>query len=514
MDRLRRALAAPAPARWAAALLLGAVAAFAFAPFYWVPLFFLGLSGLLLLIERAPAPRAAAALGWWFGLGHFAVGLHWIAESYRNNPDWPDAMGPPTVLLLAMGMALYPALATAVTRAVEGPRAMRLVVLATAWAAAEWLRGHLLTGFPWNPAAAIWAGQPVMMQPLAHLGPWGYGLLTVLIAASPALLLPRPERRHDFLWPAAAAIALAAIAGYGVLRLGENPTLPDEDVTVRLVQANIPQLEKWDPARRRAHFADYLALSAMQGPVEGRLHVVWPETAVTDYAFDQHPGRRALAARILPAAGFLVTGAPRAFRTAEGNIGVANSLFVINASGRIMASYDKAKLVPFAEFVPTRGLIQTLGLDRVLPLGGDFAAGPGPVTLSLPGLPPFRPLICYEIIFPDVVRAPPRPAFLLNITNDAWFGTTTGPYQHLAQARMRAVEEGVAIVRVANTGISAVIDPVGRITARIPLATRGVVDAPLPRPLLGGGLYASLGDRVFMLLLISCASFTILMRKS
>ncbi len=515
-ERLQRSVLPSGALHWALALALGAAGAFAFAPFYWVPLFFLAMAGLFLLVREAPSVRAAAARGWWFGLGQFAVGLHWIAESYRNNPDWPDAMGPPTVLVLAMAMAAYPALATALTRKAGGGRrgAGTLVVFAIAWAASEWLRGHLLTGFPWNPAAAIWAGLPAMLQPLALLGPDGYGLLTVLIAASPALLWPAAEPRRAWLGPAVAGGALIAIAGFGAWRLERSPTAFVDDVTVRLVQANIPQLDKWDPALRRTHFADYLALSAMQGPARGRLMVIWPETAVTDYAFDRHAGRRALAARILPAGGVLVTGAPRAFRTAAGGIGIANSLFVIDDDGRVRARYDKTHLVPFAEFVPARSLLAALGLDRLLPLGGDFTPGPGPVSVSLPGFPPFRPLICYEIIFAHEVRGPERPGFLLNITNDAWFGTTSGPYQHLAQARMRAVEEGVAVVRVANTGISAVIDPLGRIVTRIPLASRGVVDSALPAPLPNPGVYARFGGGVFALMLTILTGFSIILYKN
>ncbi len=513
-ERLLRPLSRSGVARWALALALGAAGAFAFAPFYWVPLFFLAMAGLFLLVTAAPTVRAAAARGWWFGLGQFAVGFHWIAESYRNNPDWPDAMGPPTVLVLAMAMAAYPALAAAVTRKAGGHgRAAALLVFALAWAGSEWLRGHLLTGFPWNPTAAIWAGLPAMLQPLALLGPDGYGLLTALIAASPALAWPTPGRRRLWLCPAVAGGALIGIALFGAWRLERNPTVFSDDVTVRLVQANIPQLEKWDPALRRTHFADYLALSAMQGPARGRLMVVWPETAVTDYAFDRHAGRRALAARILPAGGVLVTGAPRAFRTAGGGVGIANSLFVIDDDGRLRASYDKAHLVPFAEFVPARSLLAATGLDRLLPPGGDFTPGPGPTTLSLPGFPPFRPLICYEIIFPAEVRGPERPGFLLNITNDAWFGTTTGPYQHLAQARMRAVEAGVAVVRVANTGISAVIDPLGRIVTRIPLASRGVVDSALPARLANPGVYARFGESVFAFLLTILTGFSIILYK-
>lgn len=501
------------PLRWIAAILLGAAGSFAFAPFYWIALFGVAFGGLLWLVATARDTRGAAIEGWWFGFGHFAVGLQWIAEAFKNHPDWPDWMGPPGVLLLAAGMALFPALAAMLARLLASTRGRAVAspalvpALAAAWTISEWLRGHVLSGFPWNLAASIWAGLPTMMQPLALVGPYALGLVTVLIAASPALVLPVFGGRRGWPWPAAALVLLGLWAGYGWQRLEGHPTEFVEDVSLRLVQANIPQLQKWQPELRRQHFADHLMLSQRHAPPEGTLLVIWPETAITDYRFDRQPGRQALAASILPPGGYLVTGAPRAWLADDGTVALGNSLFVLDDSGHILAGYDKAHLVPFAETMPARDLVLALGLDRILPIGGEFTPGPGPQTISLPGLPGFSPLICYEIIFPGAVTADHRPGLLLTITNDAWFGTTTGPYQHLAAARMRAVEQGLPVARVAGTGISAVIDPWGRILVEIPLGTRGSSDSRLPGETKNITTYAKFGD----LLLIVILSLTIIL---
>jgi len=502
------------PLEWSAALGLGALAALAFAPHYLVVLLAIGLSGLVWLIGRARSPGRAFFLGWWFGLGHFAVGFAWITESFANQPATPDALGPPAVLALAAGMALYPGLACWATRKLGYRGLAGLVVFAAAWTAAEWLRGHLLTGFPWNPIAAAWAAWPAMLQPLALLGSYGLGFFTVLVAAAPALLLPPLGSWRAWPLPVAAVVLLGLWGGWGALRLAEHPPSANADVTVRLVQANIPQAQKWRDELRRKHFADYLSLSGTLAPPEGRLIVVWPETAVTDYRFDQRPGRRALAARMLPENGYLVTGAPRVTESQTGRPQPANSLFVIDSTGRIAGQYDKHHLVPFGEYLPLRGMLGRLGLDKLVPGAADFHAGHGLRTLQVPGLPAFSPLICYEAIFAGAVaRDDARPEALVNITNDAWFGSDSGPYQHFAQARMRSVEEGLPLVRAAQTGISAVMDPVGRIETRIPLLTRGAADTALPEPLPKATAYARWGDMPAGLLLFFTIAITIFTRE-
>jgi len=493
----------------------GAAAAFAFAPTSLAPALAVGLSPLLWMTGRSRGWPEALLLGWWFGLGHFAVGLSWIVESFANQPAVPVALGPPSVLALASLMAIYPAAACAITRKIGRGGVIGVLVFAAAWAGTEWLRGHLLTGFPWNPLSAVWATWPVMMQPLALFGAYGVSVFTALVAAAPAALAAPFGRIGNWPWLIAAGALLLLWAGYGAWRLEANAPQSGPGPMVRLVQPNIPQSEKWRAEQQRAHFADYLAMSGMLAPPDDHpLMVVWPETAVTDYYFDRRTSRRALASRMLPERGVLVTGAPRVIERTDGTAAPANSLMVLADDGRLRAVYDKHHLVPFGEYLPLRGLFEPLGVDKLTPGAADFESGPGPRLLSVPGLPSFSPLICYEVIFPGaVVPEGERPAFLLNITNDAWFGNGSGPHQHFAMARMRSVEEGLPLVRAAQTGISAVIDPVGRIVARIRLLTRGTADAVLPAPLAEPTPYALWGDRFFAALLFLVGLATIFARR-
>jgi len=504
------------PLRWTTALAAGAISAFAFAPVYAVPLLLVAIPTLLWLAVTSDRARTAGLVGWWFGLGHFAVGSYWIIESFANQPAVPNWQGPPAVLALAAYLALYPALACAFTRHWPRPGIAGLIIFAAAWGGAEWLRGHLLTGFPWNPLSAVWSSWPAMMQPLAVMGSYALSLLTALLSAAPALLLPRfGGWRANRKWLIVLLAGLALWAGFGAHRLDRHGEMPKADLVLRLVQPNIPQREKWQDELRRQHFADYIAQSEMLSAPEARLLVVWPETAVTDYYFDRQPSRRALAARMLPDGGYLTTGAPRVLEAPSGETALANSLLVLDDDGRLQARYDKQHLVPFGEYLPFRDLLRPLGLDKLAPGAVDFLAGPGPRTIEVDGLPAFSPLICYEVIFPGevVFASGRRPAFLLNITNDAWFGNGSGPYQHFAQARMRTVEEGLPLVRAAQTGISAVVDPLGRVQARIGLERRGTIDALLPAALSKPTPYAKFGDISFAILLLLSMLVIILTRK-
>ncbi len=509
------------PLAAAAALALGALATLAFAPFFWWPVLAIAFSGLGLLLARVRTPRAALALGWWFGFGHFAAALSWIAEAFRQRADVPDAWGPPAVLLLAAFLALYPAFAAVAWR-LQPARLRRgavgLLSLAALWMLGEYLRGTLFTGFPWNPIAATLSFSAHAMQILAWIGPYASGLLVLIWALLPMLPAtasdPSGRRRAAGVSAFLLLLIPAAIGGIGVLRLARLPEpgrVPD--LVLRLVQPATPQREKWDPARRAAHLADLLRLSNDLGRPDGaRLVVVWPEAAITDYRLDERPGRRALIARMLPEGALLIAGAPRAEKTPDGAWRVFNSLFVLGPRGGILGRYDKRRLVPFGEFLPFGGLIRRLGLGKLTQGAIDFSPGTGRPVLAVPGLPAFRPLICYEVIFPDISYERPKPAarFLLNLTNDAWFGEGAGPHQHFALARMRAVERGVPLVRVAQTGISALIDPRGKVEARIGLGLRGSIDIRLPEPLAIPTFYSRHGETVFFFLLISISFLAIM----
>jgi apolipoprotein N-acyltransferase len=345
-----------------------------------------------------------------------------------------------------------------------GGRYCRLLLLAIAWTIAEWLRGHVFTGYAWNPLAHVWAFATPLLQGAALFGVYGLGLLTFVILAAPAAG-----------WRASVlALVVAGGAGFaGQAAMAPVDTAGDGPL-VRIVQPNTPQAEKWRPEMRAAHMGKLVEMSRRDG-FDGLAAVIWPETAPPVVVV---PGSAVLEvmAKAVPPGGYLLTGAARQTRNRED--GVWNSLLVVDGEGGIVASYDKVHLVPLGEYIPFHKQLAPVSgaIGR-----GSFEVGESRVTLDLPRLPSFSPIICYEVIFPAAVTGPgPRPRWLLNVTNDAWFGLSSGPYQHLASARLRAVEEGLPMFRAANTGVSAVIDAYGRVLAALDMQREGVIDHRIP----------------------------------
>jgi apolipoprotein N-acyltransferase len=463
---------------------------------FWPAL--LAFAGLLHLLRQTDRRRDAFALGWCFGFGHFLAGLYWIAIAFFTDAERFGALAIPAVLLLCAGFALYPALATWLVALRRWPSiGAAALSLAIVWTLLEMLRGQLFGGFPWNLIGYAFASSEAASQLAAMTGIWGLSFAAVLVGALPAALL---EPGGGARWrPVAVAIAIPALLWVGgALRLAGAEADPVEGVELRLVQGNVAQHHKWQPELRARWFGRHLELSAEQP--DGVTHVVWPESA-TPYALDQDPEARRLIGQVVPEGGLLLTGGER-FDLASEPPRAWNSLFVLDDAGQIAGRYDKHDLVPFGEFLPFREVLGRIGLGTLTRGSLDFQSGPGRETIELEGLPPFSPLICYEVIFPgDVIAPSARPDWLLNVTNDAWFGRSSGPYQHLAMARIRALEEGVPLVRSANTGISAVIDPWGRIQARLDLGVRGVLDAELPQPLEQRTPYARLRPWPIVLLL-------------
>jgi len=407
-----------------------------------------------------------------FGLGHFVAGLYWVGTAFSVAGVAPAA-APFAVLGLAAANALFPGLALLVTYLSRARGGFSVVVLATAWTAAEWLRANLvLGGFPWNLLGYVWVDSLAMLQLAAVFGIYGLTWLTVLAAAAPLVLVAdgKAWRMPVVSWGLVAVVALA-----GMTRLAGEDGAVVEGVSLRLVQANIVQYHKWQPERRAANLRRHLALTAAPG-AEANV-VIWPETA-TPYLLAGEPDIRARLGAALPAGGLLLTGAVRGEPDGAGGMQVWNSLHAIDDHGALVATYDKFHLVPFGEYMPLRSIFDLVKLSHG---STDFSRGPGPLSLFIGGLPPVSPLICYEAIFPGNVRHEESPpAWLLNLTNDAWYGISTGPYQHFQQARVRAIEEGVPLVRAANTGISGVVDARGRIVASLGLGETGVIDSPLP----------------------------------
>ncbi len=511
----RRVGAASGWRRPALAAALGALAATALPPAHALPLLLISFTGLVWLIHASRSPWHAALAGWWFGFAHFIAGIYWLGAALLIDPSRFGWLVAPAVIGLSAVFALFPALAAFAARLPALTCTGRVLAFAVAWTAAEWLRSAPGYGFPMNLMGTVWAPSLGMIQGAALAGVYGLSFVTVLAAAAPAALAApsaeeRPGRR-PWLVPAAALALLAAVWVGGQARLALAPDQAAGDIRLRLVQANIEQTLKWKEGERAAALARHVRLSRQPGFKAADL-VIWPEAAATFY-MDESTRLRAFLSQAAPPGGYLITGAPRRTRSAGRTIAFWNSLHALTPEGAIAASYDKHHLVPFGEFIPLRSLLPL----PVLTYGSrDHSAGPGPRTLSLPGLPSFSPLICYEATFPGEAVAggaapSERPAWLLNITNDGWFGHTAGPYQHFEAARLRAVEEGLPLVRAANTGISAVVDAYGRVVGRLGLGEAGILDAPLPPALAAPTPMARLGGWTLAILLLLAAAAALIL---
>lgn len=522
-----------------AAFAAGIVSVLAMAPFFVWPVLWITLPALVWLIDGAmslgdpsSSPRShrqrvlsAASVGWWFGFGYFLAGLFWIGEAFLVEAETFAVLLPLAVTLLPAGLALFYGGATALAALfwIAGP--VRVLALALTLSAMEWLRGHVLSGLPWNVLGYALTYPLPLMQSAALFGIYGLTLVAVLVFALPPVLwIDAPGgtagRRMRATALAVALAPLAAMAVFGQARLALAPQTTVPGVKIRIVQPSVPQREKWRPENQGRIFLDHLALSATDGAgatdnLAGITHVVWPEAAMPFLVLD-HPDARAAIGRLLPHGTFLITGALRAQAAPPGSPRprqIFNSMPVFGEGGSVAALYDKVHLVPFGEYLPMQPLLEAIGLQQLTRQRGGFDSGASPrPLLHVPGLPPAVPLICYEAIFPGaIVQGAERPGLMLNVTNDGWFGDTTGPRQHLHQARIRAVEEGLPLIRAANNGVSAAIDGNGRILARLGLDARGVIDVALPVA-LPPPPYARLGDMIFFALWVMGAAAVALWR--
>jgi apolipoprotein N-acyltransferase len=491
--------------RAAAGIGLGVAAAAAMPPVYALPLLLVAFPGLVWLADGARGWRGAFGAGWWFGFGFFAAGLYWICNALLVAPERYGWLVPFALVALGAGGGVFTGLVTLIVRLARARGVGRVLMLAAAWTFLEWVRGWIFTGFPWNLMGNGWAFDAAPLQLAAITGVYGLTLITVLAAAMPAVLGDAGRRR----WvPVVLALALPVLAwAGGVARLAGASEAMVPGVRLALVQPNIPQSLKWDPNLAGAHLARLTALSR-EALAKGATHILWPESAVP-WSLAQNPALRAALARVVPPGGALVTGAPRVEGTGA-TFRAWNSLSVIDGNGQIVATYDKFHLVPFGEYMPFRWF---LPFEKLAVGPADFSAGPGPRTIEVPGAPPVGPLICYEAIFPaEATDEAHRPGWILNVTNDGWFGASSGPYQHFASARLRAVEEGLPLVRVANTGISGVVDSYGRMRARLGLGREGVVLAKLPSA-LAPTPYARFGNAIVLLCAAACAAAAGLCRR-
>jgi len=482
------------------ALVTGLASALAFEPAgLWVlmPVAFAVLLGLL---WRTETLWRALLIGWLFGLGQFVVGLNWIATAFTFQTAMPAWLGWVAVVLLSLYLAVYPALATGLAwRIGRGNETALVLSLAGAWTVTEWLRAGIFTGFAWNPAAAAMVPTPLIdVSPL--VGTYGVSALTVLVGSVVWLEVRRK-------WLPGVLIVLVS----GILWLLPSSQVPEDPLTIRpirIVQPNIGQEDKWRPAFAEQAAQRLAQLSNQPGGERPRL-LFWPEAAVTEPLEDDRSGspaafaayERARATSVLMPGEYLLTGGiGLTSRDGQTVSGATNSIFMLAPGGKIVGRYDKAHLVPYGEYLPMRPLLSALGLSRLAPGDFDFDSGPGPTTIEIPGWGDVGLQLCYEIIFSGhVVDEHNRPDFIFNPSNDAWFGRW-GPPQHLAQARLRAAEEGLPIIRSTPTGISALIDGRGRIVKQLDWRTAGVIDGYLPSAAPQPTVFARFGNAIPLLL--------------
>jgi apolipoprotein N-acyltransferase len=499
------------------ALSAGLAAGLAHPPFGALP----GLLGYALLLglldTEGPRPlRSAFFRAWLAGLGYFAISCWWIVEPFMVDAANQGWMAPIALPLLAGGLALFWGLAGVLYRWIGHRGIARVFVFAGALALTEWLRGHVLTGFPWDLPGETWAAGSMPSQAASLVGAYGLTWFTVALAAAPALLFDRTSRLEKAVTGLVILGFLGVLYAYGSLRLANAPVAVNAPV-IRVVQADIDQKSKWRPENLAQIFDTYVSLSQRPAAVRPDV-IVWPEGAlpavIDDLLAPDSPYGPRLRDAIAPGQ-TLMMGANRAqLQPDRVSFAYFNSLLAFRREDdglRVTGIYDKHHLVPFGEYMPLGELATKVGFRSLVHMPDDFTAGPPPKPLTPAGVPPVQPLICYEALFPGFVREAAlrsgvRPGWILNVSNDAWFGVTSGPLQHLNMASYRAIEEGLPMLRATPTGVSAVIDAFGRVEpgARIGLGGLGVIDARLPVA-LPPTPYVRFGDLPFALMLLASA---------
>lgn len=495
------------------ALLAGVAAALAHPPFGLLP-GLLGYALILLMLEaETPRPlRSGFFRGWLAGVGYFGVSTWWIVEPFLVDAKIHGWMAPFGLLAMGGGLALFWGLAGLVYRAAKPQGVWKVLVFAGLFAAVEWLRGHILTGFPWNLPGESWRAGSAPSQAAALVGGYGLTWITLAVAAVPAVLGLGLARSRQVAALAVGALALAALYGHGWQRLRAEAPQAGDAPTIRVVQADIDQKQKWKPENLRLIFDTYAGLTRRAAASPPDI-VVWPEgalPAVIDDLLGPQSIYGPLLRDTLTEGQTLLMGANRAEVSPAGDVDYFNSLVAFRREGgglRVTGVYDKHRLVPFGEYLPLGETATRIGVRSLVHMPEDFTAGPAPRPLAPWGVPTLQPLICYEALFPGFTRAAARregirPTWILNVSNDAWFGRTSGPLQHLNIASYRAIEEGLPIVRSTPTGVSAVIDAYGRLVdgARLGLGELGVIDARLPAALQPTP-FSRLGDLPFALML-------------
>ncbi len=492
--------------KYMSALICGFIAVGALPPFYVIPCLFVAFSGIVFLINRLDSKRQAAGAGFLFGFGFFSLGLAWVSNALMIEGMGFQSLAPLPPLGFGLWGGLFGA-AAAVTAAFFKKGLRRLTAFSAAWGILEWVRSWLFTGFPWNLIASVWTDWPAMLQTASVWGAYGLSVVTVFTAGLPSLITGKKEIVKTLL---PAVLILLGLFGFGIWRLEKAPA-PDNTINgvlIRLVQPNIPQGTKWSAAEAEQNLMKHVHLSRAAG-AEKATHVIWPETA-TQFLLTDDDFARAMVTSALTPGSILLAGSLRreVNNQEQPAVKMFNSIVAMNDLGVFLGSYDKSHLVPFGEYVPLSDMFPFI--RKLTPVAMDFSTGGGVRTVIIPRTLPVGMLVCYEVIFPgQVADKQVRPYWLLNVTNDGWYGLSAGPYQHFAAAQMRAVEEGLPLARAANTGISGMIDAYGRVTAFLGLGKQGIVDAGLPRRTDQPTFYAAYGNKVpliFCLILLIAAA--------
>jgi apolipoprotein N-acyltransferase len=508
--------------RWALCLLTGAVSAFALPPYGLFPILFLTFPGFVWLLDGALETgkssvfnllRTGFGLGWLFGFGYFLSGLWWIGSAFLVEADRFAWLMPFAILVMPAGLALFTGLGAALAAVLWSDYRLRILLLAASMTLADWLKGTVLTGFPWNAFGYAFSESLVLSQTASLVGLYGLSFLAWTIFAVPGLLADSSPLSRRLMPVGAAGVLLIAMVMYGSLRLGASGT-EYEDLNIRIIQPAISQQDKWRPELRDQIFQTYLDMT--EAPLAGNAQVgaprlvVWPESSVP-FLLTREPGALRRISAALGENSQLAVGAVRAEPGDDGPL-YFNSIYLIGSDGTVGGLYDKVRLVPFGEYVPLKSVLDRIGISNLAGPGAGFQSGYQRRLLTASGKFSFLPLICYEAIFPAVTAAAsPRPAFLLNVTNDAWFGRTPGPYQHFAQARLRSIETGLPTVRAANTGISGMIDGHGRVISKLAIFDKALIDGKLPKP-AKETFYRNFQDGPILLISITIVVFSSIRR--
>lgn len=481
------------------AFVCGSLCVGALPPYYLFPLLFAGLSGLLYLIDGAPSSRKAFGIAYAFGFAFFAFGLSWIGNALLIDAQTFGWLYPVVFLACGFFFGLFIAVPGWLAFRLFHSPASRWLAFSSFWVLFEWIRSFILTGFPWNLLGSVFAFSPEMIQFASQAGTYGLSLICLLSCSAPYFYLRRRTQKNLAAAICIPLVGLGFLYGFGYFRLPRHP-LPQSATVIRLVQPAIPQAMKWNPQTLENNFQKYISMSKAPGREKVSL-VIWGETAAP-FPLDMDETHLLNIADAVPPQGHLVTGLVRYEFTSPRSHRAYNSMFVINKKAEIVDYYDKSHLVPFGEYIPLRSWLPQW-IRPVANTIGTFKAGSGPRRISVPGLPSFGGLICYEIIFPhQIINPNERPQWLINLTNDGWYGESAGPYQHLVTTQLRAVEEGISIARVANTGISALISPFGTILGQISLNKSEILDINLPQSTQFSTTYSYYGDITVLITLI------------